>query len=709
AGQLELDPITFDLEQLVTSLETIFTEMVKKKGLAFGVEMDSALPKKFLGDEGRLRQILMNLLSNAIKFTENGEVVLTVEVVHRDKRRVSLLFKVRDTGIGLTEEQAGRLFHAFSQADTSTTRKYGGAGLGLAICKELVEMMGGSIGVQSEPGKGSIFSFTSDFSPALTAIGEAEEVEEGAVRLPHLMLPDEMVGVSVLLVDDRASVRQALADMMAFFGFKPQKASSGGEAIEALRKAADLQKPFPLVIMDVEMPDLDGLAVVQRVGEQLTEAQMPKIVLLPVVNRESDLHYHGVALGVDAFITKPVNCAELFDVAVTQLGGEASQRAGSKSDEVDPAKVVQRIGGARLLLVEDNTINQQVAREILEGVGMVVEVANNGLEATQRVHSVHYDAVLMDIQMPVMDGYAATGKIRSHAEFKNLPILAMTAHAMTGDRERCIDAGMNDYVTKPIDREQLFEALMRWVEPRDSAAGPVVIKKPKAVSEADMEEMPDNLPGIDVKAALNRLNGNTTMLRAILLDFERDFEGVDQIIRQCLNGRRQDDREQSLRHIHSVKGVAGNLAAKRLFGAARALESSVKAGKRDEWPPLMLEFELSHKEFLEGITILSEHVSAQAGDEAHENGSDVELGDEVGEEAPPVDPERLAVQLKVLSDTLANADIRSEEALAVLRGMLRSKLELHALLDQLGAQLDQFDFDGARESLTEISKGCGIS
>ncbi|MGD9267501.1 MAG: PAS domain S-box protein, partial [Desulfobacterales bacterium] len=447
AGKLDIETVDFNLEDVMDNLANLVAVKAREKeALEVLFDISQEVPRFLVGDPLRLGQVLINLSNNAVKFTDSGEIVVSAEPLKRDEDRVTVKFSVKDTGIGLTKEQAGKLFQSFTQADTSTTRKYGGTGLGLAISKKLVNMMGGDIWVESQYGQGTTFSFTADLG-----LGK-ERAKKRFAPSPDLR------GRKALVVDDNATSRDILKDMLESFTFEVTVAASGPEGITEL-ESANADKPFELVVIDWKMPGMDGIEASKRIKEHGGLSKIPAIVLVTAYGRE-EVMQQAEEVGLEGFLLKPVNPSMLFDAIMQAFGEvvpETSRVAQRHEQEVE---VLEHIRGANVLLVEDNEINQQVAREILEGAGLNATVANNGQEAVDSVKANNYDAVLMDVQMPVMDGYTATQEIRNlKSEMRNVPIIAMTAHAMAGDEEKSLQAGMNGHVTKPIDPDQLFSTL----------------------------------------------------------------------------------------------------------------------------------------------------------------------------------------------------------------------------------------------------------
>ena len=564
AGKLDMENIEFDLIDILDNVAHVITVQAQEKdNLEVLFRIDPEIPSTLYGDPLRLNQVLVNLGNNAVKFTQEGDIVISAQIEQKSADSVSLRFSVKDTGIGLTPEQKGKLFQSFSQADTSTTRKYGGTGLGLSISKRLVDMMGGAIAVESEPGVGSEFHFSAVFS-----IGKAADKEKP-------VLTEDLKNLRALVVDDNRSARQILKEMLEDFSFEVDQASSGEQGISLIEKSA-MSNPYKLVLLDWKMPGMDGIETGRRIQEMAGPAQQPKIILVTAYDRDeavragSNMELHGT-------LTKPVSRSHLLNTVMTAFGkAEAGKLMGRRRDQ--EAHVPDRIRGAHLLLVEDNEINQQVAKEILEGAGFRVTIANNGLEALNLVKTNDFDTVLMDVQMPVMDGLAATKEIRKDEKYKQLPIIAMTASVMAQDREMTIDAGMNDHVSKPIDVSDLFNTLAKWIEPKQREL-PKGFTPPGPRTEQIRTIHIPILDGVDVEAGLKRVGGNHKLYHKILLSFREDYQDIIPRIKSAMG---QQDYELAQRLAHTVKGVAGNIAAEDLQGAAADVESAVKGSRYDE-------------------------------------------------------------------------------------------------------------------------------
>ena len=471
AGRLDIEAVDFRLDDVIASVTSITAQKAQDKGLEFLAEIADSVPQNLVGDPLRLGQVIANLINNAIKFTEQGDVYLKVELLEQVGERARLRFSVKDTGIGMTPEQAARLFQPFSQADMSTTRKHGGTGLGLTICRRLVELMGGEIWLESEPGAGSTFLFT-------VSVG----VASGPAR--SRMIPEQLRAVSALVVDDNAAARDILVHALDGFCARVDAVSSGEEAIAAV-KQHDSGRPYDVIFMDWRMPGMDGIQAARLIKEDPQLKTRPAVVLVTAFGRE-EVREEAERIQMDGFLLKPVTTSMLLDTLVSLFAGAGQDRT-ALAPAVD--RHADRLRGVRILLAEDNEINQQIAVELLEGVGATVEVANDGLEAVRKLLDQpmppNYDVVLMDLQMPEMDGYQATKKIRSDPRFASFPIIAMTAHATIEERQKCLDAGMNGHVSKPIDPSSLFETLERFVAP--TAKGPAVPPQepaPTAVSRS---------------------------------------------------------------------------------------------------------------------------------------------------------------------------------------------------------------------------------
>src|SRR5262249_54621821 len=470
----------------------------------FLADVPRTIPERLRGDPLRLGQVLTNLINNAVKFTEQGEIRLRIEPLERAGDRVALKFSVSDTGIGMTREQAAKLFQPFTQADMSTTRKHGGTGLGLTIARRLVELMGGHIWLESEPGVGPTFYFIAWFEHS-TATGARRIVPE---RLTHLR---------VLVVDDNAAAREILQEPLSAIVAHVDVVASGSEAIAAV-KHADAAAPYDLVFMDWRMPAMDGIEAGRRIKRDPSLTRQPAIVLVTAFGRE-EVREEAERLGLDGFLVKPVTKSMIVDTLVNLFGDsrQAGMAAATAADEQG------RLRGARILLVEDNEINQQIAIELLEAAGASVQVAGNGLEAVQILSEgpepTPVDVVLMDLQMPEMDGYQATARLRADGRFTSLPIIAMTAHATIEERQRCLGVGMNAHVAKPIAPAVLFETLGRYYRPADRPRPESAPLRPSTGSSVGVDAALPSVDGLDTADGLLRVAGNRRLYLKLLRQF----------------------------------------------------------------------------------------------------------------------------------------------------------------------------------------------
>ena len=570
SGKLEVEAISFELNSVLDNVVNLLSEKVESKGLELLCSLATDIPTTLVGDPLRLGQVLINLANNAVKFTLSGEICLSISVQQRMPGEVVLLFKVSDTGIGLTQEQIGRLFASFSQADASTTRQYGGTGLGLAISKSLVEAMGGAIGVESEHGRGSTFWFTAHLG---IAAGET------AFKRPSI----DLHGRRVLVVDDNEAAALILSAMLADIGFEVQHVNSGAATIEKLKEADTNGRPYEFVMMDWLMPGMNGLETVQAI--QALHIRTVPFVLMVTAHRRQELIKGAQQLGIEHVLAKPVSASLMVDTMMRVMG---------QAQPVTPVMVSHNrtrslegamggIVGARILLVEDNEINQMVACDMLRGAGFEVDVAENGQLG---VHSVAarlaeqrpYDIVLMDMQMPVMDGVTASRLLRETHSADTLPIVAMTANAMKADRDRCLDAGMNGFVTKPINTEELWQTLLRWIRVRPglgvqatSVQVPLQVLLQTQDTTALVQEL-GKIQSLDVSLGILRTNDNPAFYALLLRKFvTSQADAVQGINRSLAEG----DRPSAERIAHTLRGVAGNLGATALQASAEALETSL--------------------------------------------------------------------------------------------------------------------------------------
>ncbi len=669
AGKLDLEATSFQLDDVISTVTTVTGQKAHDKGLEFLADVPGSVPQNLMGDPLRLGQIVTNLVNNAVKFTEKGEVRMKAELVEQTGDRVKLRFSVRDTGAGMTPEQSARLFQPFTQADMSTTRKHGGTGLGLTISKRLVELMGGQIWLESRPGEGSTFFFT-----AWLGLGSAKPQAK--------FYPDRLQHLTMLVVDDNPAAREILADALKGVSDRVDMVGSGPEAIAAV-KQHDAASPYDVVFMDWRMPGMDGLEATRRLKQDPLVKKPPAVVMVTAFGRE-EVREEAEKLDIAGFLLKPVTKSMLVDTLVSIFAPKAEEAREGAAEQARP----DRLGGVRILLTEDNLINQQIAVELLEGVGARVEVANHGGEAVRRLTGVvfppPYDVVLMDLQMPEMDGYQATAKIRSDPRFAKLPIIAMTAHATVEERQKCLDAGMNDHVSKPIDPEALYATVERWVKPRPA---PAVPEKPPAKSVAPAPEGAfPAIEGVDTADGLMRVAGNARLYRSLLEQFASKQADAAVQVAAALEG---GDPRLAERLAHTVKGVAGNLGIKRIHACAEKLERALR-GADAAAPAALSEF----------TALLGPQVEAIRR----------ALGATAPESAPAAaaafDPGAAGAAVARLRKLLSESDGGAAEALGALAGAVGGAVG-KARLDALARAIDDFDFEAALARLEEIEKECG--
>jgi two-component system, sensor histidine kinase and response regulator len=556
SGKMTLEHIDFDLGSLLSNAVTLVSERAQAKGLELILDVADDVRKDLVGDPQRLSQILVNYLNNAIKFTERGQIAMHIyRPEEAEAGKQWLRFEVSDTGVGLSPEQQSRLFRDFEQADQSITRQFGGTGLGLAISRNLAELMGGTVGVISEPGKGSTFWFTALFNV-------------GATRPTVLLAPPELWGARILVADDNDATRELLTRKLRRMRFDVDAVPNGAMALEAVKRMAAEGQPYRMVLMDWHMPELDGIQS-SRMIRALDLTPRPKILCVTAAGHE-ELSQQTQDGDFEAVLIKPVITSQLLETVVEQL---AEVRPRAHRDERTSLEALANsaasIGGARVLLVEDNELNRQVATELLQQFGLHVDVAFHGAQALDRMQMVEYDLVLMDMQMPVMDGLEATRRVREQPRWSRLPIVAMTANAMAQDRQRCIDAGMNDYLAKPIEPALLCSKLLRWIPPRPQGAIPHALPLQAAAGTAHVEFDDLSIAGLDLHEGLRRCGGKPGFYRSMLAQFVDHWKDVGTDMRRMFDELRW---EEAHRNAHSLKSVAGSLGAMEVQSAAQALE-----------------------------------------------------------------------------------------------------------------------------------------
>jgi two-component system sensor histidine kinase/response regulator len=680
AGKLAVEQTEFELENVLENVSNLISEKTSAKGLELVFRVEKGTPNYLVGDPLRLGQILVNYSNNAVKFTEQGEIVVSVKVVEETDTDGLFRFAVRDTGIGLTEEQIGKLFQSFQQADMSTSRKYGGTGLGLAISKKLANLMDGDVGVESEYGKGSTFWFTA-------------RLGKGIARVREFVPDPDLRGRRLLVVDDNEMSRIVLTDMLTGMTFVVKDVASGKAALEEIRAAADAGQPYDVVLLDWRMPGMDGIETSRAIRE-LPVSPLPHMVMVTAYGREEVLKEAALA-GLEDVLIKPVSSSTMFDTLVQVLGGKHDEKERADQQATPLIENLAAIKGSSILLVEDNEFNQQIACELLADAGFKVDVAENGRKSIEMLDKRTYDIVLMDMQMPVMDGTTATREIRKDERYKDLPIVAMTANVMEADIEKCREAGMWDHIGKPIDPDELFGKLLKWVKPRQIGdvqtvtAAPATAaeeKSPEAAKITDQDDLPD-IPGLDTSQGLKRVLGKKDFYLKMLRMFITNQGEVSAQIRQSLD---TGDFGTAERLAHSAKGVSGNIGAIGLQERAAKVEKAIKEGQpREEIDKMLIPFAESHAEL---IAHLKEALPAQ------------EISEVAGSEATPVNREKAAAVYKKLVELLTNDNSEAVDFLDGESDLLRSILGTKQFVS-IEEAIKQYDFEKALELLKSQAVG----
>lgn len=662
AGKLTLEEIDFYLEDIFENVASIVGIKAEEKGVELHFDLPQNLPSGLIGDPLRLEQILVNLGNNAVKFTDQGgEVVIRVDFLSLSRTNMKLAVSVKDTGIGMTDEQMGKLFKSFSQADTSTTRNYGGTGLGLAICKRLTDLMGGTIKVESKIKVGSTFSFE-------VPIGVQEHAKP---RVRHTTT--NLDQLKVLVTDDNATSRDILSSIMASFGFQVDQAGSGESAI-ALLEEADQSQPYQLVLMDWKMPGMDGIETIRAIRNSPSIKAVPTVIMVTAYGRE-EAASTAEGLDVKGYLTKPVTPSHLLDTIMLAMGEQVDQSRNTSSTE-HILETAEKLSGSNILLVEDNDMNQEIAIELLKKYGMNPTLAENGKEAINILKTEKFDGVLMDCQMPVMDGYEATHHIRDMDEFKDLPILAMTANAMVGDREKALDAGMNDHITKPINVKHMLDTMAKWIQPEN----PI----PLSISSGDQSEQDINIPGLNVHKGMQTVQGDKALFIRLLDKFVNGQEDFPEQFKNAV----ATDMTVAERLAHTLKGVSGNIGAEALQNHALNIETAC----RNRNPSTDIEKLLSAlRPDLESVTSNIRTFLDQTKAENNNNA-------EASESQPPANE-----LIQKLLDLLKEYDTDASEIFYEIES--RSDLfHLKAELNDLGKHIGSYDFEAAIECAKALNE-----
>ncbi|USD42400.1 response regulator [Vibrio sp. SCSIO 43135] len=660
AGKLDIEAVDFHLENVLDNISNLVGLRASERGLELLIHIERDVPTTLVGDPLRLGQILINLANNAVKFTEKGEVKISIAVEQRDGDNITLKFAVSDSGIGMTQEQAAKLFSKFTQADTSTTRKYGGTGLGLAISKELCQLMGGTISVETEQGKGSTFTFT-------TQLQVSQALTQETIKVPT-----SLGNLKILVVDDNASARIIVNDILESLNFQCHAVPSVDEAMQELTQALD-SEPYGLVISDWQMPGKDGIDLVETIQTEFTDKQ-PNILMLTAYGREELAEALALRnLPTTSILDKPVTSSHLFDAIVSLYGIESGRVSRSDIEEQTQLANVQQLAGSHLLLVEDNEINQELATELLEGQQIKVTIAENGQQAIDMYKAQDFDGILMDCQMPIMDGYEATEFIRTKLDDKKIPIIAMTANVMERDKTKAKEAGMNDIIAKPIDVGSMFSTLAKWITP--SAPVSTVSQQQTRHNDIPNIEAALKVEGLDIKLGLTRANQNSQLYLKLLNRFVAAYSDGENVVR---NIKSSDDvsSEESTRYVHTLKGVTGNIGATELHELCVSLEATPSDEKLIA--TVTQQLEALTKRIAEAITPLTEQTEDNS-----DQGIDLSIVTALREAIEQNDTQALSIL----------GELKSGSVIGLNNGEFV----------QLTNALEEFDFDSGLEILNKAS------
>jgi PAS domain S-box-containing protein len=660
AGKLDIEHINFRLEDVMDNLTNLLGLKAEEKSLELHFDISPEVPTALIGDPLRLGQILINLGNNAVKFTEpGGEIVVHIDVSESSEGEVLLHFYIKDSGIGMTHEQQSKLFQSFSQVDSSTTRKYGGTGLGLTISKRLTTLMGGDIWVESTAGVGSTFHFTAKLG---------EQAGEVSKRRP---VAAELSSLRILIVDDNQTSREILSQMLVNFGFRVDQADSGQQSIDLLQ-LSDLQDPYQLVLMDWKMPGMDGVETTKHIQLDVGIKNVPTVIMVTAYGRE-EASSAAHAVDIMGYLTKPVTSSSMLDAILFAMGKEVASSERLDRNTETAQEAIDKLQGSEILLVEDNDLNQELAIELLTLNGLSVTLAENGQEALSILEQKTFDGVLMDCQMPIMDGYKATKLIREQEKYSALPIIAMTANAMAGDREKVIDAGMNDHIAKPINVNNMFQTMARWITPEN----PLAVNTSNN-SEAVEEIVVPNFRFIDTEAGLLTTQNNKKLYMKLLNRFAASYQHFEEDFE---SSKHSEDKEALTRWAHTLKGTAGNIGAVHVQNAAAELEICSMEARDTSGSFLVVKRHL--------IDVLIDLEKLRVANAIPSKTSEFNL-------------EHVKELLTELDELLGDYDTDASGVLEKLEPLL-SGTQFNHYMKKLEDAIDNYDFDTATEVLTTLS------
>jgi len=676
AGKLDIEIIEFKLDNVLDNLANMLAIKADEKNLEILFSRDPDVPTVLKGDPLRLGQILINLVNNAIKFTETGEIIVHCRFLRLENDQVQLKFSVKDTGIGISVDQAEQLFEAFNQADKSTTRRYGGSGLGLSICKRLVEMMDGKIWLESEVDVGSTFYFTALF-------GSAHKP-----KLKYHLLAPELRNIRILVVDDNHAASYIISEMLNNFSFQVTVMHSGQDALAELqRNQRSKESRYRVVLLDWKMPDMDGLETAKQIRQIYPVNDDLSLVMITGYGHE-DMLKNTHKLGLDGYLLKPVNPSGLFDTLIRVLDHNMPAEAGEQLNH--QLLAAPYFDQGEVLLVEDNLINQQVAEELIDSIGLHVSIANNGLEALEALKHQAFDLILMDIQMPEMDGFSATAAIRKLPQGQKVPIVAMTAHASLEDKKKCLDSGMNDHLAKPIEPHLLFATLAKWLQ--DLLNTQKTCPQPIAIESKNSDtQLPAHLPGINIETGLYRVNGNHELLLRLLQRFYNEHqENMNSLYDYITRGQLFNVQ----RLLHSLQAVSGNVGAMKLSKNSYEVETLIK-----QQTSLTPSFLSAHKIEMQNLETAFYRVF---------KGLEIWIQQQKQSiptpllEAKNLDLNQLKTDINQLQQQARQGEVSSQQTLKNIAQQLEGHQRYQGLLPQLGDDLDNYDFDEALALIQQL-------
>ena len=669
AGKLEFQKIPFNLRDVIEDVSDIFLELMSKKNLELVVDIDPGVPLKLVSDPMRLRQVLINLASNALKFTEHVEIIIGVEPSYVKKSHTELLFHVKDTGIGIAPEHLDNVFDSFTQVNDPMNQEYGGTGLGLAICRQIVGMMGGSIWVESTPGKGSTFYFKAPFK-------YIKPEQEGR---PHIQ--EVFNQYRVLIAEGNESSRKVLERLLKSWGFKVTLCSSGRQAIQEIDQRSASDK-FELIIMDMGLEDLDNTDVINKLKSIVTPPSM--IIAVSNMGRE-DGALRALEIGIDKCLPKPVKQSLLLKT-IRDGFGYSAEADEMKNHAIPPG---QRFSDTRILLVEDNAINRKIGSEMLRMAGIDVDTAQNGIEAVEKIQNTSYAAMLIDIQMPHLDGIEASRIIRQQFSRDQLPIIAMSAHAKSAKWEECLEAGINDYILKPISKDALFTVLKKQLVSGHGDLSPAPAMQDLGKTGTEHIDM-EGFPGLDIREGIDRLGGDRDVFAGILKEFCKEYATFQDTLKHHVSN---GDFKGAATVAHSLKGAAGNVSATRLFKKARALEQACWDQREDEIRKLLDPVQSAYYQVCESAERFFTHMKQEKNREK--------------EEEPGAKTAVSTYDLLTLMQSLMNSLDKFDP---VLSGSLVKEIEplvdvtVKEEMDHLVHNVKNYQFDAAREILETLMK-----